>query len=203
VGSVHNTTIVVPPPSSSSPGSSSSLTAKSTSHAGAIAGGVVGGVVGLGLVAFAAIFFYRRRCRAELNEKDDDHRVSIDSHTLPNEITPFVPQRAREALPVIEAEETSSHGAGTMSEKVREYLDSRAIGPVGAYSSASTSTPSGVSSAPASVVPPSSPGSSTQISPVELRGLRTEVENLRRVMQEIHAERLPEAPPEYEPAAEE
>ncbi|OBZ70559.1 hypothetical protein A0H81_09078 [Grifola frondosa] len=52
------------------------------------------------------------------------------------------------------------------------------------------------SSGPASSRDPLSPSSSQALSPTEVIGLRTEVENLRRVMQEIRAERL-EPPPGY------
>lgn len=60
-----------------------------------------------------------------------------------------------------------------------------------------------LSDPPSSREPPSAPasssggGSAAQLSPSEVQGLRNEVENLRRVMEQFQDGRLVEPPPEY------
>ncbi|KAH9951526.1 hypothetical protein B0H21DRAFT_684389, partial [Amylocystis lapponica] len=192
---IANTTIVVPPSSSSSPTSPASPVALATkSHAGAIAGGVVGGVASLGIIAFVVFLFHRRRSHESPATIEKFLDTNARHEPLPYEITPFAQDSVTVPLSVGEQTAPPTNAA---SEKVREYFESRAIAPP-IEASTSTPTPSAFSvSAPTAPSDnPSSGSSAPLVSPTELLGLRTEVENLRRVMQEIQADRI-EAPPEY------
>jgi len=186
--SISNRTIQIPPPSSAT-------TTKSRVAVGAIVGGVVGGVACLALIVLAALF-YRRRKRQALasSEKEDILGEYQPPDPFPYESSPF---SSTPNIPNIGVDQNSPHTPLVMSTKLREHMHAQeqATG----YRAPPSESSSSSSSAYASTAPSSSrnpPSTVDTLSPQEIIGLRTEVENLRRVMQELHADRM-EAPPEY------
>ncbi|PCH43427.1 DUF1793-domain-containing protein [Wolfiporia cocos MD-104 SS10] len=190
---IANTTIKIPPPTPSA------ATTKA-SHVGAIVGGVVGGIGGLACILLLGLFFWRRSHREGGTEKDGDPET--------HEADPFMYQPA----PVIPAATITSSNTSleqqppvAMSTKMREYLASQrrtrtAPAPAPASNASEQASASAyTSTAPASSQePPTSPGSAdAAMSSTEIIGLRTEVENLRRAMEELREERIMDAPPEY------
>ncbi|EED84532.1 predicted protein [Postia placenta Mad-698-R] len=177
--SVSNKSIVFPP---STVGHVSN---KTHVNVGAIAGGVVGGVFALGLI-LVAILLWRRRTRV-VSRRDKDYVIeNPEPLAFPYESAPFVPSR--------EAEPRGPTPPVMMSSKLREHLRGQQ------HQSTPSSSAYSITAPGSSREPPSTLGTGSDVaslSPNEIIGLRTEVENLRRVMQELHADRL-EAPPEYE-----
>ncbi|GBE81170.1 Glutaminase A [Sparassis crispa] len=186
---IANVTIVVPQ------ATGSSSTTKHTINVGAIVGGgVVGGICGLALVALVAFLYRRRAQRLKLGGFEGENVVIYDptQEPLVHQVTPFAP--ASRPLPSLPVDSPTVY-----SSKAREHLEAGLMaGPSPASSYTSTSQ------APSSREPPTTFGSDTQpatvsspiVSPSDVRDLRAEVEILRRVMQDIHAERL-EPPPGY------
>ncbi|KAH9063194.1 hypothetical protein EDB87DRAFT_1604477 [Lactarius vividus] len=181
---------------------------KATSHTGAIAGGVTGGVVALILVV-GAIAFVRRQLRQDNFRKSAGTSFSGTAMLAgsPMTVTPFDPALAGTAL--LEAGSQS----GTTRDGPSSLLppsQSAASVPVGLTSkelaqlrSATTRSPltthwhartSSNGSQPTLVVGTSEGRTSTPTP--ETWRLQSEVESLRREMQELRAERF-EAPPSY------
>jgi hypothetical protein len=191
---------VVPIPNMASPHNASKK-----SNVGPIVGGVIGGVIGLGLLVFLAIFFWRRT-------REEPGETSEKTVNAPNDLIPhaFPYEGPREQL-------TEGLGAGPIFDD-RPPRASDSLSPPRSYSIAkgrqavspiasdqalltsSTTTYTNTSSDPAnsSRDSPSLHGGITAnaISPAEVRGLREEVENLRRVMQTFQHDSF-ESPPEY------
>jgi len=184
--SIANQTIKGPPtgPGTTVPGATGTGTSRHV-NVGAIAGGVVGGIAALGLVFLAMFLFWRRkRQSAERTQRLDEDNMQayrVEPAPFPYETSPSFSAQS------IGTGSASMQQPLIMSSKVREYLRAQER----------------AAPAPESreiMEPPSTRGSSSNtgsLSPNEIVGLRTEVENLRRVMQELHSERL-QAPPEYE-----
>lgn len=184
-----------------------------------IVGPVVGGVVGgLGLIALAvlAFFFWRRRQRARASESTAK-LYEIDEMETQFEPTPN-PAIALYSLPAdhstsrdhLDPERRQSHDAYLSPVPMTSAGDSQPRLTKAQEAARHRYQPSGytlatsdtTSSAPHSN-PASNSGSSGQeppsvVSPSEVQGLRTEVENLRRAMDEMQMERI-EAPPSYTP----
>lgn len=183
-----------------------------------IVGPVVGGVVGgLGLIALAllALFFWRRRQRARASESTaklyDIDEVDSQFQPTPN------PAIALYSLPAdhstsrdhLDPEGRQSHDVypspvpmTTVTSPARLTKAQEAARRRHQPSGYTTTTSDMMSSAPHSN-PASNSGSSDReapsvVSPSEVQGLRTEVENLRRAMDEMQMERI-EAPPSYTP----
>jgi len=182
---------------------------KATSHTGAIAGGIAGGVVALVLVVGTIAFVRRRRAR-----RQDDFRKSavssfsntaLEAHPQLT-VTPFNPTLAGAArLEVGSQIWTASDGPSPTSEpaqgaaSVPVGLSSKELARL--RSAAMNSPPTHARSSSSGSQPTYTPtidvteGSTVAPTPVTLR-LQTEVESLRREMQELRAERF-EAPPSY------
>jgi hypothetical protein len=211
---------------SPSPSPSPSLaSSKATSYTGAIAGGIAGGVAAL-ILLVGTIAFVRRRRRQDDPRKLEGESFSgtaIDQMA----VTPFNPARAR-TTPVETGSPawTTSDGLFSSSEPTLSPSQIAAPTPVGLTDKElarlrSTPTLSPLSHAPPSHAPPShappshAPSSSSGSQPTsrrtvsttdqatvtptpETRRLQTEVESLRREMQQlrVRAERF-EAPPSY------
>ncbi|KAI9433016.1 hypothetical protein H4582DRAFT_2188438 [Lactarius indigo] len=188
-------------------------TSKATSHTSAIAGGVAGGVAGMILVV-GAIALLRQRRRQDTSEKSV--RTSFSGTFMdagPHmTVTPFIPTLA-ETVP-LEAESqfgTPSHRPSSTSGSPLPPLQSMAPIPVGLTSkelarlrsTAMRSPPDGHARTSSSGSQPAYPSTistteqSTTVTPtLETRRLQSEVDSLRREMQELRAERF-EAPPSY------
>lgn len=185
--SLQNGTLTSPG-GSPQPGSSESSTTHK-SHTGAIVGGVVGGIAGLALVGLAVILFRRRHSRGDINAIEEEPETGI--HALPD---PFV----YSSVPTDTTDTTEPQPAPVISEKARLYAQN----PNGTTTNAPTASASAYSSS--STNPPSLGPSSSYSPPLnsqdpivsEVRGLRTEMENLRRAMQQMGGEGN-EPPPTY------
>ncbi|KAH9021641.1 hypothetical protein EDB84DRAFT_1580790 [Lactarius hengduanensis] len=191
-------------------GTVSSSSSTSTSHTGAIAGGVTGGVVALILVV-GAIAFVRRRRR-----QDNFHGSSFSGAAMEAgsqmRVTPFAPTLAGVALLETGSQSgTTSDGLTPSSEPLLPLPQSVAPAPVGLSSkelarlrsTAMRSPPTHTGSSPSGSQPSNPPTtistaerSSTTTPPLETRRLQTEMETLRREVEELRAERF-EAPPSY------
>ena len=173
---------------------------------GPAVGGVIGGLALLGVVVLGA-FFWKRRIKHQFPSHD---KVEMQGDvlerpmTVPYNYNPYEQQQGPESAPLRQVQPSQSsvvlptvatQGGVLASSKAREaagYLSHRTL-----PSTVSSSGPS--SSGPASSREPPTEASGptvAHISPTEVQGLRAEVENLRRAMEEIQAERM-EAPPGY------
>ncbi|KAI0793186.1 hypothetical protein C8Q75DRAFT_804004 [Abortiporus biennis] len=191
---IANTTIIIPPPSNQNTGSSSD---GSSSHHNSVVGPVVGGVVGglaLILLLILGAFFWRRRSRYRFHKPGSFHNYETSMPTAFLSDTPTTSptsgtiQPINVALPSKAREEMTQNSQTTL---IRSQ-NSNSSAPSSSYSG----TSSGADPNPANASP-ESPGPIQESLQTDVRGLRAEMENLRRAMLEIHAERL-EAPPEYE-----
>ncbi|KAM5540214.1 hypothetical protein V8D89_006033 [Ganoderma adspersum] len=178
-----------------------------SSNVGAIVGGVVGGLAIVSIVA--AIFVVLRKRRMQKHEEADTAEVTEHSPHHPT-LTPYRQDPTLDYVPV--AADTTGGFAGIGTEDMGAY-DGAAISPSpdpptkARREAMQTRThhPAPSESVAASSNVGSQAGSASSrdllsrresISTTDVVGLRTEVENLRRVMQDIRAERL-EPPPEY------
>lgn len=185
---------------------------------------MVGGVVVVALAAAGIFLFLRRRRRNHPVEPEkvdmvsEPHRPALSPYAYSSEdVRPTSYDTGRpEDGPMSQANASGLELLGSsaslvpipensplnsQSAKMREIsLNARL-----AYAeSVSGSSNTGSNAGTASSQDPLSPGEarsarsagSGSLSPTEVLGLRAEVENLRRVMQEIRADRL-EPPPEY------
>ncbi|KAH9063198.1 hypothetical protein EDB87DRAFT_1681625 [Lactarius vividus] len=192
---------------------STATTSKATLHTGAIAGGVAGGLAGLILVV-GAIALIRRRQRQDTFGKSprtsfSGSLMNVGPHMT---VTPFIPTHAgAEPLEAGSQFGTSSDGPSSMSASPLPPLQGVALIPVGLTSkelarmrSAAIRSPlAGHARTSSSGSQPAYPStistterSSTATPTPETRRLQSEVEILRREMQELRAERF-EAPPSY------
>ncbi|PIL35879.1 hypothetical protein GSI_01539 [Ganoderma sinense ZZ0214-1] len=189
-------------------GGSQSSKSGSSTPVGAIVGGVIGGLAVVGVAIFVIILRKRRRQQYEQGEKpeleeQEPHHPTLAGyypHSPSSEYTPVARSDTTAGFAGVgTAEMGMGMGAGRCcqsSSKAREA----ALNRTHHYApSVATSSNVGSQTGSASSRDPLSPRSGTgsgSISSTDVLGLRAEVENLRRVMQEIRAERL-EPPPEY------
>ncbi|KAH8997962.1 hypothetical protein EDB92DRAFT_2111814 [Lactarius akahatsu] len=187
-----------------------SSSSSSTSHTGAIAGGVAGGVVALILVV-GAIAFVRRRRRQDIFRGSSFSGAAMEAGSQ-IKVTPFAPTLT--GVAPLEAGSQSglaNDGLTSSSEPLLPLPQSVAPVPVGLSSkelarmrsTAMRSPPTHTWSSPSGSQPSNPPTtistaerSSTTTPPPETRRLQTEMESLRREVQELRAERF-EAPPSY------
>ncbi|KAM5540211.1 hypothetical protein V8D89_006030 [Ganoderma adspersum] len=182
---------------------------KSSTNVGAIVGGVIGGLAIVGIVA--AIFVVLRKRRMQKHEEADTADVTEYSPHHP----PLMPYRQHPSLDYVPVVADMTAGfAGIGTRDMGEY-DRAAISPSPDLSTTrkarceAMQTRTRHPASPGFVAASSDVGSQAgsassrdllsrreSISTTDVVGLRTEVENLRRVMQDIRAERL-EPPPEY------
>ncbi|KAM5540217.1 hypothetical protein V8D89_006036 [Ganoderma adspersum] len=199
--------------SGSSTGGQQSRRAKSSSNVGKIAGGVIGGlaVVGVGIAIFTILI--RKRRTPKYKETDTLAEVQHRHPTLPSNYR----NPSSDYISISIRSDAATAGlAGTGADNMRTCDSSAAIslflnpsqatkarrearvrGTQQSAPSEPAATSSNVGSQTGSASsrdPPSLTGES--ISTTDVVGLRTEVENLRRVMRDVRAERL-EPPPEY------
>ena len=194
-------------------GSGSNTGTQKTSIVGPVVGAVVGGLLFIALV-LAGVLFWRKRKRQQQNapyyDKDyveaqpfgtSGNVVSYTDLTLTGGSQPRTDIESatvvRPGLPPSLRDE-QEHSSG-LSAKAREAMMGARFTtnptPSTTYPSPPASNSAYSSSgAPSSREPPTEAGS--PLSHSDVQGLRMEVENLRRVMQEIQAERV-EAPPSY------
>ncbi|EMD37588.1 hypothetical protein CERSUDRAFT_114227 [Gelatoporia subvermispora B] len=188
---VANQTIVVTTPSSTS-----ITEATKSANVGAIVGGVVGGVAVIGF-AVIGILLWRRRLRQMSDEGEKaDHSVGSPEPFPYSTMASLPPSSSQPVdIPGPSTHENPAYGQAVSiapTSKMRELMlnhseAQRRPNPTSSAASGSTQPAS-------SREPPSS--NSGGLSPSEVSELRTEVENLRRVMQEIQADRM-EPPPGY------
>jgi len=178
--SISNQTIKVPPLASES------ITTGKHVAVGAIIGGVIGGVGGL--LAMLFLWRWKRQARARIG-KENMNNMSRD----PLGLEPF-PYGNSPSLPLqdVAMNPESMRQTQISPRKASERLRSLEQ----AHPQSAPSSPASASIESISSAGPPSRSPTGVMSPNEIIGLRTEVENLRRVMQELHAERL-EPPPEY------
>src|SRR6266702_432608 len=187
-----------------------SSSSKATSHTGAIAGGIAGGVGALILVV-GAIAFARRRRRKDRKSAGSSFSGAAMELGSQMTVTPFTPTLAG-AVPLAAGSRsaTTSEGPSSTSEPLLTPSQSVAPVPVGltskelahlrsaAIRSPFTTHARSSSSGSHPTYPPtiSTTEWSTTTPPPETRRLQTEMETLRREVQELRAERF-EAPPSY------
>ena len=186
---------------------------ESRTNVGAIIGGVVGGLAMVGVVATMFVMFFRKR-RARKNEED---MSEVAEHALRHPtLAPYHQPPSSDYISVSTPSDMATAGfAGIGAGDIGAYYDSPTLSPSPDLSTKarreamptitrSYHPPPSESAATSSNVG-SQTGSESSRELLSLRGpvlrtdmvgLRTEVENLRRVVHEIRAERL-EAPPEY------
>ena len=187
--------------------SSSPSSSKTTSHTGAIAGGVAGGVVALILLAGTIVLVRRRRRRDDL-AGESFSSSAIEPHSDSQmAVTPFNPTLAVTIPPDTSSPTwTTSDGPFSSSEPtISPIAASIPVGLTGKelarLRSAPTSSHARSSSSGSQPTSPPTISSAdqTMATPtLETRRLQTEVESLRREMQQlrVRAERF-EAPPSY------
>ncbi|TFY56071.1 hypothetical protein EVJ58_g7853 [Rhodofomes roseus] len=179
-------TVAVSTSAPSKPASTSASSGGSGSHVdvGAIAGGVVGGVVGLLALLGLLVWFFRRR-------QSRKRPGFLDTSGTRTEPTPFEPSSAAPDV--------------NMTEKRRRELQSPREGipllSVNGSSSATGDAEDVLPGGPGASLPSTTSDSSRPSRHDELLGLRSEIEDLRRIMLNVHIER-PEpsdlgAPPVY------
>ncbi|KAK0199054.1 hypothetical protein F5146DRAFT_1021959, partial [Armillaria mellea] len=164
---------------------------QSSSNAGAIAGGIVGGLSGLILLVFGVLMYRRRQRRKQ--EDANAHRSAWSSSTrrtpplIPEPYNLYGPSGTEHPLlplhPGHQFASVESHPH--TGHRQRKGQPGSSSG-----STAAASAPFHESSSIARNVIPASDGNI----PVQLR---SEVENLRREVDEIRARGLYEPPPEY------
>lgn len=193
---VKNTTISTTPLSTAS--------GSSKTNVGAVVGGVVGGVGAAALILAAAFFWWRRR-KAKSQEVVYEKAApveTVESRIVSPEPYPYnlaANMSTPSAEPTTDTAIEQPPPIPLMSMKLREHL--RQLQPVGPASSSSSSsgarshTQTSGSGSRYSVDPPTTIGTSPSARS-EIHGLRAEVENLRRYMEEMHAQHL-DAPPSY------
>ncbi|KAM5534565.1 hypothetical protein V8D89_011769 [Ganoderma adspersum] len=168
----------------------------SRTNVGAIAGGVIGGLAFVGIVV--AVFVVLRRRRRGQGEETEKAEVVRQAPPHPT-VTPYHPVSTTgstdttAALAGIGPDPYESIGTipsskAKASNRVHHDLPSESV--------ATTSSDFGSQTVFVLGRDPPSPGVAQSVSSTDVMGLRTEVENLRRVIQDIRAERL-EPPPEY------
>ena len=191
--------------------SSSPSSSKTTSHTGAIAGGVAGGVVALILLAGTIVLVRRRRRRDDLAGESFSSSAIEPRSDSQMAVTPFNPTLVVTIPPDTSSPAwTTSDGPFYSSEPTlspiaasipigltgKELARLRSAPMVSTSSSHARSSSSG--SQPTSPPTISSADQATATPTLETRRLQTEVESLRREMQQlrVRAERF-EAPPSY------
>lgn len=191
LSSLRNQTIVVPPSSSIPPGGEGGnpVPSKAKSNTGAIVGGIIGGLVALVVAVSAVVLFRRWRSR---HEKSETAALA--------QAEPFLYVPSQDVPTTTGAPE---HHASVGSRTITAAGEKGAIGTHIASTTTRTDPPttftlaSVSSQGPASSHDPPSSSSDPVISPSDVRGLMTEMENLRRAMQGITVESA-EPPPTYE-----
>ncbi|PIL35943.1 hypothetical protein GSI_01603 [Ganoderma sinense ZZ0214-1] len=165
-----------------------------SSNAGAIADGVIGGLAFVGIVV--AAFVVLRRRRAQQHEEAGKPKVMRQVPPHPT-VTPYYQDSTTgftgttAALAGIEPD--PYEGVGVIPPSKAKASPNRPHHDV-PFESIATSDDSQAGSAWSRGL--LSPAGAPSVSPTDVLGLRTEVENLRRVIHDIRAERL-EPPPEY------
>lgn len=197
-------------------------TSGGTSIVGPVVGAVVGGLVLVVVVALGVLLWRRRKRRQQAAYYDKNYHVEAQPFGTSGNVVSYTdltltgtplrsdpegitliqssaPQNTTVYNPTLNPQD-QSHPPG-LSSKAREAM-------MGARFTTNPNPSGSVPSAPStSAYSSSGPGSSrdaptevgspdTNLSQSDVQGLRMEVENLRRVMQEIQADRV-EAPPSY------
>ncbi|KAH9021636.1 hypothetical protein EDB84DRAFT_1580787 [Lactarius hengduanensis] len=188
-----------------------SSSSKAASHTGAIAGGIAGGVVGV-ILLVGTIAFVRRRRRDDFR-KSAGTSFSGSAGSAMMTVTPFNPALAGEApleegprLGIANDGPTSSSGpllppsqsvapvpVGLTSKELARLRSTAIRSPLTSH--ALTSSSGSQPSYPLHITIDTGAGSPSTPIP-ETRRLQSEMESLRREMQELRAERF-EAPPSY------
>ncbi|RPD54725.1 hypothetical protein L226DRAFT_560384 [Lentinus tigrinus ALCF2SS1-7] len=200
-----------PSPSGGVPiGNNGSNGSNGRTNVGAIVGGVVGGAAFLGILAGVGIFFWRRRRQqasaSNYHYKEDllehphpyQYEAAYEQEYQPNRYTDTNTGRADAATRTspTDAPYTSPYPVSSKArERAREMEQRYPQSPSG---TTNPTTPVAPSSEMISSGSEASSGGldANTVSTTDLLGLRTEVENLRRVMQGIREERL-DPPPLY------
>ncbi|KAJ3555355.1 hypothetical protein NM688_g2626 [Phlebia brevispora] len=197
---VPSIAITVPADNSNSPPPAPS---KKSNSVGAIVGGVVGGVSGAAAILLTGLWCYRkRRHTRELAEKDG---------SLYGEPAPFIYETAPFDLRVGPSAVNVSHMQPAYSKAREASLNTQghstlspsvsAPGPTEATSGVLASNLSGPSETLPGLSSEASSGpASAGVTPLDVQGLRTEMQHLRQAMQSLREVQY-EPPPGYESAA--
>lgn len=145
-------------------------------------GGVIGGVLAAAVIVFGLIVVYRKFRKPSEPERD----VVNVNRLPPPEPYVWVPPNRSTTM-----REGPAGGLVQMSSKEREYRYRSSPDVLAGQSSMSRSMSMGASESTSSRA-----RSSDALSPTEVVELRTEVEQLRRVMQTIRVQQI-ERPPSY------
>lgn len=192
---LKNTTISTAPISSSS---SSKTRTKTKTNLGAIIGGAVGGGVALILVV-AFFWWWRRKANShDVYEKGNLAVPQRNTGLVPYIVTANVSAPDTEHVWDITNTNEPSPPIPLISTKMREHMRQTQLmqsptSPTSYRTRSQTNT--SASGSRYSVNPPTTVGTEPSARS-EIHGLREEVENLRRYMQELQAHHL-EAPPSY------
>ncbi|KAF7794738.1 hypothetical protein EIP86_005876 [Pleurotus ostreatoroseus] len=181
---------------SGTPGDSSATAPKKSSNAGAIAGGIIGGVGGAALFGLIGFMYWRRRHNRSVSPETGNVDLITEPEPFAYRPTPNPSAMTESSLrrfEMVAAAKSREATSNTASE-------TQPTPSASAYTSTSAVTSSGN---PSATEPTMSPTSSdvTALSHSDVQGLRTEVANLRRVMESLQEARY-EPPPGYEPETE-
>ena len=186
---------------------------ESRTNVGAIAGGVIGGLAIVGIIVAIVIVLLCKRSRKQREyEEADTAEVAERAERYPT-LTPYYHQHpSSDFIPVSESTRSDSATAGFAGLGAGDtgtISPSPDLHPKARREAISVSSRRHYPAPSESVAASSNVGSQTgsassrdllsprqSISATDVVGLRAEVENLRRVMQDIRAERL-ESPPQY------
>jgi len=178
------------PNSESSPSSSSSK-----SHAGAIAGGVVGGVAFIALAAIALFFFRRRSNRIQASNEGTDKNNSV--------VSPSQDPLNRYCIePIVMAHEPSQQYVNTPTTTSHQTLSSfgEMSSPMMPYPAPPSfgRTPLRLRNGEENPPAPLPQKTQSETGSSDAAALRSEVEILRREMEEMRRTAAFQPPPEYE-----
>ncbi|OCH83716.1 hypothetical protein OBBRIDRAFT_511008 [Obba rivulosa] len=195
---VPNTTIAVPSSTTSGTNTSSpasTIPAKKKTSIGAVIGGVVGGLCVIGVaVAAAVMWMHRPRKLTRTHKKAQDILAEPEPfiyNTVPQFPSVSVPSGPAQ---VVEASAFHSmHLPSKVQERIVYYPSTRHPTPVASAISGASRSPV-TSSGELGYANPAGPGGS--ISTTDVQELRTQVENLQRVVQGIQLDNM-EPPPVY------
>lgn len=160
-------------------------TTKSSANVGAIAGGVVGGIAGLAALVLFIILWRRRQTKKKSWEEHEKSPLPIEGGVAPYTYSPLGAETV--------------NATSFLSPRPREHRKAKQNrSPIPEAQNPFSKSSAEVGSAP--TLPQPSPPSPPAAQPVQLQGndsiaIRTEIERLRRDMEEMRASGLPMDPP--------
>ncbi len=175
---------------------------------GPVVGGIIGGLALISIVVLGAFLWRRRAARQFSPTKASTYDAGIEPEAVPYDYNPYAGASQNPLLNSLtqpQPQFSESPSAPPVTLGVSGIISSSKAREAAGYLTHAT-PPSTVASGPSSSTGPASsrepptefstPSVGPNVSPLDVAGLRVEVENLRRVMQEMQIGQL-EAPPGY------